>query len=266
MSDVTLLRMGILVAGLLLLAAIWFFGRPGKPGQGRRLQSGGRDGRVEPSLGAQLEDELASDPSAPGEATLQSELDLFERTLDGGAAAGASELGKRANEDFDKIVSLYLAARAGEQLHGPDIVVAAEKAGLVYGYMNVFHRLVEGHPERGPVFSVANIVKPGSFDMAGDPGAGDAGDRVLPDPAGAAAGARRLGDDAAHRAAHGRAAGRGGARRRPQRAGPPAHRPHPRRAARLRSPARGAAADPPRALVTGGNRKGSCPGRQALAL
>jgi cell division protein ZipA len=167
MSDVTLLRIGILVAGLLLLAAIWFFGRPGRPGQGRRLQSGGRDGRVEPSLGTQLEDELAADPSAPGEATLQSELDLFERTLDGGAAAGTSELGKRANEDFDKIVSLYLAARAGEQLHGPDIVVAAEKAGLVYGYMNVFHRLVEGHPERGPVFSVANIVKPGSFDMAG---------------------------------------------------------------------------------------------------
>src|SRR3546814_11804096 len=32
--------------------------------------------------------------------------------------------------------------------------------------MNVFHRLVETHPERGPIFSVANIMKPGSFDMA----------------------------------------------------------------------------------------------------
>ena len=63
-------------------------------------------------------------------------------------------------------MSLYVAARAGAQLRGPDIVVAAEKAGLVYGHMNVFHRLVEGHPERGPIFSVANILKPGSFDMA----------------------------------------------------------------------------------------------------
>ena len=45
-------------------------------------------------------------------------------------------------------------------------MVAAEKAGLVYGDMNIFHRLVEGHPELGPVFSVANMVKPGSFDMA----------------------------------------------------------------------------------------------------
>ncbi len=28
------------------------------------------------------------------------------------------------------------------------------------------HRLVEGRPEAGPVFSVANIKKPGSFEMA----------------------------------------------------------------------------------------------------
>jgi len=32
-------------------------------------------------------------------------------------------------------------------LRGPDIVVAAEKTGLTYGHMNVFHRLVDGHPE-----------------------------------------------------------------------------------------------------------------------
>lgn len=165
MSDVTLLRIGILVAGLLLLAAIWFFGRPRRPGQGRRVAGHGRDERVEPSLGEQIEDTLAGDAGTPGEATLQSELDLFERTLAEGDA-GTAELGRRPSEDYDRIVTLYLAARAGEQLHGPDIVVAAEKAGLVYGHANVYHRLVEGHPERGPIFSVANIVKPGSFDMA----------------------------------------------------------------------------------------------------
>ena len=163
MTDITLLRIAILVAGIGLLVAIWFFGRPRRAGQGRR--TGPRDtGRVEPSLGAQIEDELAGGAAAAGEATLQSELDLFDRTLDG--EGGGNELGRRETEDFDKIVSLYVAARAGAQLRGPDIVVAAEKAGLVYGHMHVFHRLVEGHPERGPIFSVANILKPGSFDMA----------------------------------------------------------------------------------------------------
>jgi cell division protein ZipA len=158
MSDVWMLRTGIVIAGVLLMAAIYFFGRPRRPGQGRRIDGGRGDGqRVEPTIGEQLENELAGE--GRGDAALQSEMDL-----PGGAAS--SDLGRRASEDFDKIVTLYIAARAGEMLRGPDIVVAAEKTGLTYGHMNVFHRLVEGHPERGPVFSVANIMKPGSFEMA----------------------------------------------------------------------------------------------------
>jgi len=171
MSDVTLLRIGILIAGLILIAAIVFFGRPRKPGQGTRLARDDRaaDARREPTLGEQLEQELGGDSHVAGESTTQAELDLLDRTLDPAAAPATpatSELGRRVSEDFDKIVTIYLAARAGEKLHGPDIIVAAEKAGLVYGYMGVFHRLVEHHPERGPVFSVANILKPGNFDMA----------------------------------------------------------------------------------------------------
>jgi len=164
MSDVTLVRIGILIAGLILVAAIVFFGRPRKPGQGKRVPreaSASAGSRQEPTLGEQIERDAAQGVAAGS--TAQAELELFDRTLEGGAN---SELGRRITEEFDKIVTLYLAARAGQKLHGPDIVVAAEKAGLVYGYMGVFHRLVENHPDRGPVFSVANIMKPGSFDMA----------------------------------------------------------------------------------------------------
>jgi len=161
MSDVWMLRTGILIAGVLLIAAIYFFGRPRKPGQGRRVE--GREGaRVEPTIGAQLEAELAASMDHGDDAIVQSEMDLDREA----GAFSSSDLGRRVGDDFEKIVTLYIAARAGETLRGPDIVVAAEKAGLVYGHMNVFHRLVEGHPERGPVFSVANIMKPGSFDMA----------------------------------------------------------------------------------------------------
>ena len=163
MSDTALLRIGILAAGLLLIAAIFLFGRPKKKPQGRRVESaeptGGErrepvlgddgvtvaDGRVEPGMGSEGE---------------QAELGLADTY-----AGAASDLGKRATQDFDKIVSLFVAARAGEQLRGEDIVVAAEKTGLVFGHMNVFHRLVEGYPERGPIFSMASIMKPGSFDM-----------------------------------------------------------------------------------------------------
>lgn len=159
MSDMAMLRIWILVAGVVLVAAILIFGRPKKAGQGRRVARGD-DGRSDPTLGEQLESELAADtgPAAP----VQEPLDL-PRT---DPVPASAELGRRTTEEFDKIVTLYLAARAGQVLHGSDIVVAAERAGLVYGHMGVFHRLVDGHPERGPVFSVANIMKPGSFDMA----------------------------------------------------------------------------------------------------
>ena len=38
MSDMALLRIGILAAGLLLIAAIFLFGRPKKKMQGRRVE------------------------------------------------------------------------------------------------------------------------------------------------------------------------------------------------------------------------------------
>ena len=165
MSDAWILRTAIIAAGLLLMGAIYFFGRPGKPGQGRRVDKGGRGGfadggRREPTLGEMIADELADGAEAEAR---QAEMELEPPPASSGAA---SQAGRRVSDEFDKIVTLYVAARAGSKLRGPDIVVAAEKTGLTYGHMNIFHRLVEGHPERGPVFSVANIMKPGGFDMA----------------------------------------------------------------------------------------------------
>ena len=49
MSDVTLLRIGILIAGLILIAAIVFFGRPRKPGQGKRVRARSARRRRQPT-------------------------------------------------------------------------------------------------------------------------------------------------------------------------------------------------------------------------
>ncbi len=157
MSEMTLLRVGIAVAVSLLLGAIIYFGRVRKQGQGRRVPKGA-DGdahsRVDPTLGEQLADSWGQQPPEQAELPVAPPADPH------------AQLGKRLNDEFDRIVTLYVAAKAGTTLRGQDIVVAAEKAGLVFGYMDVFHRLADGKPEIGPIFSVANIVKPGSFDMA----------------------------------------------------------------------------------------------------
>lgn len=157
MTDTTLLRIGIVVAGAILIFGIWLASRrPKKSEQGRRVDAAST--RTEPSLGEQIRDALDTD-EAPASGSTQPELGLE-------APAANNDLGRRSDEQFDKIISLFVAARAGEVLRGPDILVAAEKAGLVFGHMNVFHRLLDGKPEAPPIFSVANIMKPGGFDLA----------------------------------------------------------------------------------------------------
>lgn len=150
------LRLILIVLGVLLLAAIYFFGRPRKPDQGKRVAQR-REGRIEPVIDGESAPVL--EDAEPGE---QPELPL----ADTDAEPREPRPGARAEQGYDRIVTLFVSAREGEMLEGSDIVVAAEKAGLVFGHMNIFHRMVDGHPEQGPIFSVASMVKPGNFDMA----------------------------------------------------------------------------------------------------
>lgn len=83
------------------------------------------------------------------------------------AAPQRSDLGRRPPQlPVERIITLFVVAREGERFHGPDLVVAAEKAGLEFGDMGIYHRLVDGKRELGPLFSVANMLKPGNFDLA----------------------------------------------------------------------------------------------------
>jgi len=160
MSDAMVLRLVLLGVGIVLLAVIYVTGRR----SGERNADGGAarrpagSARREPTLheliaatGAQPDDHLATDAAAAA--------DRHEHPRP------AALLGKRVDERFDRIVTLYVAAREGEELPGPDVVVAAEKVGLVFGHMDIFHRMVDGKPELGPVFSVANMLTPGHFEM-----------------------------------------------------------------------------------------------------
>jgi len=168
LSDTALLRIGLLVAAIVLFAVIAFTSRK-KPEQGKRLASARPDnssGRLEPTLKQILEAEAMGEGTESRVEQAQHDgPDRAPDTQDVAGGAPPTQIGARPNANFDKIVTLTIAARAGHALSGPDLVVAAEKAGLVYGHMNIFHRMVEKHPEQGPIFSVANLVKPGNFDL-----------------------------------------------------------------------------------------------------
>jgi cell division protein ZipA len=66
----------------------------------------------------------------------------------------------------EKLLVLHVQAR-GEPLRGSAVRTALEVAGLVYGDMNIWHRLpdaAEGGPRGGTVFAIANMVKPGTLE------------------------------------------------------------------------------------------------------
>ena len=198
------LRVIIGVIGLIVMALIFFLGGPRKKKAattGRRtmlrLDDELPNGRFEPSLGdpdaeqvqsafdmdnsddlaverfgsAQGDDdfpEMRAD-QAPRRATFPSGSARQGRQEPEMAAAPRSStrntLGVRPVGPIDRIVTLYVSARAGETFNGSDLVVAAEKAGLQFGDMNIFHRMAPGKFEKGPVFSMATMTKPGNFDM-----------------------------------------------------------------------------------------------------
>jgi cell division protein ZipA len=152
LSDTNLMRIGIGAVAVIVFLVILLTSRR-RQAQGRRIAAAANDSgdRVEPTLREVIESG-DDDAGALG-------------ASDPMPSAGPGQVGGRPAGEHDKIVSVFLVARAGQSIAGSDLVVAAEKAGLVYGHMNIFHRMVDQHPELGPIFSVANLVKPGWFDL-----------------------------------------------------------------------------------------------------
>jgi cell division protein ZipA len=187
------LRLILLLIGLVVLGLIWLLHRPDggarRPGASRRDErrraepphGGGAatddDARVEPRLvGGEPEQTTLPDlgderPEPPrGEAPRR-------RAEAAGVPPDESwrepepvrESARRdavaADGDTPRIVTLYVRARGDRRISGLSLLDAAIKAGLRFGEMKIFHRRHRGATR--PVFSMANITRPGSFDPSG---------------------------------------------------------------------------------------------------
>ena len=74
----------------------------------------------------------------------------------------------------EKVVTLRVVRRAGDAIPSEEAVLALKRVGLIHGKYGIFHRM----PDDGlgePVFSVASLTEPGSFDLENLQGSSIAG-------------------------------------------------------------------------------------------
>jgi cell division protein ZipA len=81
------------------------------------------------------------------------------------AARAPSGTPRRPPAKRELVIALTLMAPPSRPFSGPALVDALAQTGMEHGELDIFHRYVEGNPEQ-PLFSIANVVEPGTIDPA----------------------------------------------------------------------------------------------------
>ncbi len=152
-----LVRILLIIIGVALLAGIVWWERQ------RRTQPTRRRREVLDGIGLEIHTD-------GGEPLLDlSDLDGITATSDatpntptGSTRKAVTASATRTQPEEEKLVVLNLLAPADQPFLGLDILTAIQGANLAYGEMSIFHHHIKGR--RRPIFSMANLVEPGTFD------------------------------------------------------------------------------------------------------
>ena len=78
--------------------------------------------------------------------------------------ASSEDVGFRAEPEESSVVVLHLISDSGSSISGEELVRALQKQNLKYGDMGIFHCLETETNKK--IYSVANALEPGSFDLS----------------------------------------------------------------------------------------------------
>lgn len=175
--DISNLRWILIIVGVAIIAGIILFGNPDKKRKPRasRKRAHAIRARREPVLDAEAESaqqehgqehgqehdarqtELAIDnPPEPG-VRVEPRFDALDTGLVREEQPAVPDV-----PPPDKIITLFLQARDNHYVTGVQLLDASLKSGLVFSEQGIFHRIHEEDIE--PVFSMANLTNPGTFD------------------------------------------------------------------------------------------------------
>jgi len=167
--DVSTFRWILIIAGTVLIVGLYLFGIRDKKHKPRasRKRVHAEKVRREPSLESSGDSSFAADSEYEA---LQPELEIGDPTEKAGRFEPGLEPVKESKPKAppgpipDKIVTLFLQARDNHTITGVELLDASLKSGLIFGQHDIFHRIHE--EDIDPVFSMANLTKPGSFDKS----------------------------------------------------------------------------------------------------
>ena len=169
--DISTFRWILIGAGIAIVAAIFLFGNPDKKRKKRASRKRVHAQRVrrEPALDS---DQHESGGDDVDEDSRQAELAIGLSPGEGADPDTHSDNRIEPRLDSkprvpavplpDRIITLFLLARDNHVITGIELLDSSLKSGLVFGSHDIFHRIHEEDVE--PVFSMANLTKPGSFD------------------------------------------------------------------------------------------------------
>ena len=131
--------------------------------------------------------EIAFEPSDRRGTDEDSGFDGVDEAAAGGKAAANQRLSRAGSHSVDvqqkapsgtpsevqqqtsvaqpaEVIVCNVMAREGSQLHGDDLLEALITSGLTFGEMNIFHKRSRSTDDGPVIFSVANVLNPGTFD------------------------------------------------------------------------------------------------------
>lgn len=163
------LRIALLLIGLVVLVALYYLSSEAK----RNMRSNKGN-----SFGLEAND--FSDSSGPGQSSgvntdnqIKEELSNLSDLIheDSVAMPGTQKSAPKhqfslpLDEEKQKLVVLHVAARRPHKFAGEDIVCITERLGLEYGDMRIFHKSFERLGDKKILYSIMNMVNPGTFEL-----------------------------------------------------------------------------------------------------
>lgn len=112
-----------------------------------------------------MRDATRTEPSIDSEAPLEPEFDAESVEISSQEHTLPPLRSDAGDGSPRKIVALHVVAHEGQTFPAADVVETLRSAGLKYGRYRIFHRQVPVGGEAKTLYSAANMIEPGIFDL-----------------------------------------------------------------------------------------------------